>query len=175
LLHQRKSTPNDYETIAAFPQSREEAFYMFPRGQYPLTAEQLEVNGASRFSHTAILDGDTLVGYGNLYDVSPGSHAFIGNIMVRPANRRSGTGTFLLRTLIGRAVEEHAAQEIRLVVHNTNTRAMLLYIKLGFKPYDTGVTTGPDGSPMVRIMMSLSGPELFKSHLHYIQTSFTAE
>lgn len=175
MLQHRNPVPSDYETIASFPQSREEAFYMFPKGQYPLTAEQLQTNSANRASNTIIMDEDTLVGYGNLYDISPGNHAFIGNVMVRPANRRSGTGTFLLRTLIGRAVEEHQAQEIHLVVHNINTRAMMLYMKLGFKPYDAGVTVGPDGSSIVRIMMSLSGPELFKAHLQYIQSSFAAE
>jgi ribosomal protein S18 acetylase RimI-like enzyme len=136
MLEYRNATREDFEMIAAFPQNEEELFFMFPKGKYPLNAETLAEVAAGRYCPTVVTRSDEILAYGNLYEVNRGEDCWIGNVIVSPYNRRSGAGSFLIQSLIRRASEEFLVKKIQLVCHNTNTKALLFYYKLGFKPFD---------------------------------------
>jgi len=154
MLQYRDAAHEDFKIIAGFPQNPEELFYMFPKGTFPVTPEQLEQVAASRFSPTVVTESGEVVGYCNLYNVTAGGDCWVGNLIVHPARRGSGVATFLLQAIGERARTEYGCREIRLVCHNTNTRALLLYSHLGFKPFDIQVGEDPHGNRIARILMS---------------------
>jgi hypothetical protein len=73
MFRYRDANREDFLIIAAFPQSREELFYMYPKARFPLTAEQLEEAAANRFSPTVMTYDGVIAGYANLYDVHEGT------------------------------------------------------------------------------------------------------
>ncbi|QMV44704.1 GNAT family N-acetyltransferase [Cohnella cholangitidis] len=136
MYHYRDATLADFQLIASFPQSKEELFYMYPKGTFPLTAEQLADAAYRRLSLTVAMDSDDIVGYSNLYNVAAGEDCWIGNVIIKPTSRGTGAASFLIQTMINRAAEEHQAKNVHLVCHNANSRALLFYHKLGFVPYE---------------------------------------
>jgi ribosomal protein S18 acetylase RimI-like enzyme len=136
MLRYRDAERNDFAEIARFPESREEAFYMYPRGLFPLTSDQLEEAAAVRHLPTVVEVDGQAAGYANFYDLEPGERCWVGNVILRPNLRGSGIGRFLLETMQQRARQELHVKELHLVCHNTNTRALLFYQKLGYRPYD---------------------------------------
>jgi ribosomal protein S18 acetylase RimI-like enzyme len=57
-------------------------------------------------------------------------------VIIDPEHRGKGAGRYLIDVMTERAKEELKVTELRLVCHNTNTRALVLYYKVGFKPFD---------------------------------------
>lgn len=147
----REARREDFPAIAAFPRNAEEQYYMDPRGTYPLDPERLAREAGNRVRPTVILDGDAVIGYGNLYNVNPGSLGWLGNVIIRPGWRSRGAGRFLVETMAGIAGRELGLRELRLVCHNTNTQALRLYWRAGFKPYD--LEEPKDASGRMRILM----------------------
>lgn len=135
-FHFRDAKKEDFTTIALFPQNEQELFYMYPKGTYPINADELADVAAKRFLPTVITDRGEVVGYCNLYDVISGESCWIGNLIVSPESRGSGAAYYLVQTIIRRAAEEYRVKHIHLICHNTNTVALLFYYKLGFRPYD---------------------------------------
>jgi ribosomal protein S18 acetylase RimI-like enzyme len=156
MFQYRDATLADFHRIASFPRSRDELFYMYPKGNYPLTAEQLAAAATERKSPTVVTDSDEVVGYSNLYDVNEGVDCWIGNVIVSPSSRGTGAAGFLIQAMINRAAEEHQAKAVNVVCHNTNTRGLLFYHKLGFAPFDLRVTESYDHSRMAGIAMRIS-------------------
>lgn len=156
MLGYRDVTHEDFTTIAAFPQNQEELFYMFPKGIYPITADELEEVASSRFSPTVITYDGEVAGYCNLYDVNVGQDCWLGNVIVHPEFRRKGIGVFLIETMKNRALMEHKAKELKLICHNTNTRALLFYYKLGFRPFDMKVMEDYKNNTIAGIKMSIN-------------------
>jgi Acetyltransferases len=148
----RRAERDDFPLIAAFPRNAEELYYMFPRGTFPLDPELMARVAEERVRPTVILDGDAVIGYGNLYDVEPGSHGWLGNVIIRPDYRGRGAGRFLVETMAAIAGRELKLRELRLVCHNTNTQALRLYWRTGFVPYGL---EGPvaSGRKEMRILM----------------------
>ncbi|QTH45427.1 hypothetical protein J4772_14025 [Cohnella sp. LGH] len=62
MFQYRDATDADFPVIASFPQNEDEAFYMYPKSTYPLTAEQLRL----------------------------AEDCWIGNVIVPPSSRGSG-------------------------------------------------------------------------------------
>jgi ribosomal protein S18 acetylase RimI-like enzyme len=156
MLQYREVRQADFKMIAAFPQNQEDLFYMFPKGKFPITPEQLEEVALSRFSPTVITYNDEVAGYCNFYDVAEGQHCWLGNVIVHPGFRRIGIGTFLIDVMKNRAHEEYRAQELKLVCHNTNTKALLFYYKHGFRPFDMKVMEDYKGDQITGIKMSIN-------------------
>jgi len=156
MYQYRDAEHADFNEIAKMPRNREELFYVFPSGTFPIAPEQLEQAAATRFSPTVITDRDEIVGYCNLYGVTAGQDGWLGNVIVHPGRRRSGIGEFLLRAMMQRASAEHGCRELKLVCHNTNTRALLFYYKQGFRPFDMKMMNDHEGKPIAGIMLSLS-------------------
>jgi ribosomal protein S18 acetylase RimI-like enzyme len=61
--------------------------------------------------------------------------------------------------MMKRASTELKVKQLRLVCHNTNTKALLLYNKMGFKPFDMKVMNDCSNNEIAGIKMKseLSG------------------
>lgn len=156
MLQFRDAIQDDFKIIAAFPQNREELFYMYPKGIYPLQPEQLEQAAAERFAPTVVTYSGEPAAYGNLYDVQAGRDCWLGNVIVNPKFRRHGAGSLLLETMKRRAAQEYKAKELKLVCHNVNTKALLFYFKHGFTPFDMKVMVDWNQNTIAGIKMAVA-------------------
>lgn len=130
----RAAQPPDFEMIAAFPQNEEELFYMYPHATFPLTPAQLESSAKERLKPTVVTCGNEVAAYGNFYGYAD-TEVWIGNVIVSPAFREKGAAAFLIETMEQIAREQLNVATIKIACHNTNTRGLLLYAKLGYAPY----------------------------------------
>ncbi|MEK3724010.1 GNAT family N-acetyltransferase [Paenibacillus sp. FSL H8-0034] len=155
MFQYRDVRHEDFKIIATFPQNQEDLFYMFPKGIYPITPEQLEEVALIRFSPTVILYQDQVVGYCNFYKADEGKDCWLGNVIVNPEYRKIGIGTYLIQIMKNKAINHYKAQELKLVCHNTNTMALLFYYKQGFKPFDMNLVEDYKGDQIIRIIMTI--------------------
>ena len=135
-LSYRKIEKNDFEKICKLPQNAEELFFMFPKAEYPLNPNQLESAVQSRFDSTVILSNNEIVGFANFYEVKKHEHCSIGNVIVDSNYRKMGIGEYLIKTMENTGIEKYKVSEFHLSCFNTNTNGILLYSKLGYKPFD---------------------------------------
>ncbi len=125
----------DLAAICRFPQNADELFFMFPKARYPLTPDQLAAVIAERTDATvAELDGEP-VGFANFHQWGLHSVCSIGNLIVAPAARGQGVGTYLIRHMVELAFAKYQASEVAISCFNENVTGLLLYTKLGFRPY----------------------------------------
>ncbi|GLX68064.1 hypothetical protein MU1_24090 [Paenibacillus glycanilyticus] len=95
------------------------------------------------------------VGYSTLYDVEEGS-GWLGNVIISKHHRRIGAARYLIETMVNRAKEQFGVRELHLVCHNTNTKALLLYHQIGFKPYDLRIVTNEEKVEIAGVVMKLT-------------------
>ncbi|MDR0263230.1 MAG: GNAT family N-acetyltransferase [Sphingobacterium sp.] len=155
MFQSRAANHEDFLIIATMPQNQEELFYMFPRGIYPVLAEQLEEVASMRFSPTVITYMGEVAGYCSLYDVTEGQECWLGNVIVHPNYRRYGVGSFLINAMKQIAKTEYKAERLNLICHNTNTKALLFYYKQGFKPFDMKIMEDYKRNMISGIKMSI--------------------
>lgn len=134
-LKHRPVEKRDFEQICQFPQNAEELFFMFPKAEYPFTINQLEIAVENRFESTVALQGEEVIGFANFYEVKESHHCSIGNVIVNPKFRNQGIGESLIKTMESIGIEKYKVSEMHLSCFNTNTNGILLYSKLGYKPY----------------------------------------
>lgn len=127
---------DDLETICKLPRDEQELFFMFPKADYPLTIEQLGNTIKDRFDSTVILFNHEVVGFANFYEVKESQYCAIGNVIVSPCFRNYGVGTFLITTMEDIGKKKYNVSEVHLSCFDTNTSGLLLYTKLGYKPYE---------------------------------------
>lgn len=151
----RPLSDDDLAVICAFPQNAEELFYMGPSYSFPLTPEQIKSRLPDRYCPTVILDRDRMpVAYANLYDPNTEeSSCWLGNVIVSPEHRGTGTAAFLIEMMMTRAREELGCERMKLYCHNTNTRALLFYTKIGFIPIGSKPRLNHKQQPIVAIEM----------------------
>lgn len=145
----------DNATICSFPQTQQELFYIGPKFVYPLTPEQLRERLEDRFCPTVITDErNAPIGFANLYDVSSEDFScWLGNVIVASSYRGQGASEYLIQVMLRRAALECKAQTLRLYCHNTNTRALLFYIKQGFTPCGSKIIENYNGEKIAAIEM----------------------
>jgi ribosomal protein S18 acetylase RimI-like enzyme len=154
MFSNRTAISQDFPEIAKFPQDARELFFMYPRGTYPITADQLEDIASTRIKPTVVLHNDKAVGYCNFYEVSEES-CWLGNLIISPSYRGKGVGKYLIEVMQDYARSELGLKNFRLVCHNINTNALLFYIKLGFKPFDFNIQNDNEGKQVVGIKMEI--------------------
>ena len=109
----------------------------------PWSRDMLEGELHNPHAHyIAAVDGETLVGYGGLHLII--DEAYITNIAVAPAFRRSGIGSRLLERMIRYSVTRGAVF-LTLEVRVSNLAAQSMYEKLGFEA--AGVRRGYYDNP----------------------------
>jgi RimJ/RimL family protein N-acetyltransferase len=142
----------DLAAICSLPQNAEELYYMFPKAVYPLTPEQIEEALRTRLEPTVVLYGREIAAYANLYNYD-GDSCWLGNVIVAAGHRGKGASRYLVETMESIAKNGLHARRLRLVCHNTNTRGILFYHKLGYRPFDISARTKPTGEPIAGIHM----------------------
>jgi len=155
LLH-RSLRPEDAPVIAAFPQSAEELFHMFPNGVWPFTGEQLLAAAHVRWDATVVELAGRPCGYANFAAFEAGRHCAIGNVVVAPWARRQGVASFLIKAMIEKAFDGRGVPLLRVLAHASNYPALLLYSSLGFQPEQIeAVADGRGGTvPLVHFRMA---------------------
>ncbi len=115
-----------YEDILAISKIEEECFPKEP-WSFKMLASSFETE---TFHGLLAEDGGEIAGYGGITVAS--DSADIDNIAVTERYRNSGVGTALLNALCV-AAEEGGAKKVFLEVRVSNSAAMLMYLKNGFK------------------------------------------
>lgn len=149
----REATKNDFEELCHFPQNAEELFFMFPKAEYPLTPNQLNLVVENRFDSTVIMQNDKIIGFANFYEVIKDNYCSIGNVIVKPEYRGTGIGEYLILTMERIGVKKYNISETHLSCFNTNTVGILLYSKLGYKPYEIEKRTNEKNQSFALIKM----------------------
>lgn len=144
---------DDLPIICCFPQNADELYAMYPAGKYPLTPNQLEDALKNRWVPTVVLHNGDVIGYANVYGLQEEKCCYLGNFIVAPDFRGSGAAAFLIETIAKRCKDELKVPILRLGCHNTNTRAMRFYHKLGFTPYALQPVTGRNGEPLITVAL----------------------
>lgn len=127
--------PENFEAIAQLPSSAEELNLLYSGKTYPWTVEQIQVLYEQRSDFTGVFVDGTLAAFANLYNVRPGHSAFLGNIIVNDAFKGRGIG-HALTVHMTQIVKQKYAAEPHLTVYGFNAKALLMYARQGFKPYD---------------------------------------
>ncbi len=135
MITTRQLIASDFETISSFAESAEELFYIAPFAEYPWQADKFAESTSERLTNTVFVNHKTVLGFANFYDFKFGDRAFIGNVIVNPTMRRQGYGKQILHHMIETGFSEHKFREVHLSCFSANTAGLLLYRKLGFKPY----------------------------------------
>lgn len=127
-----------YEDILRISQLEKECFAKEP-WSFRMLADSFE---SDNFFGVLADDGGEVTGYGGItINVDT---ADIDNIAVSEAYRRGGTGTLILEKLIEIA-REKGCGKVFLEVRVSNSAAMLLYLKHGFKGVYARKRYYPDG------------------------------
>jgi GNAT superfamily N-acetyltransferase len=147
----REARDGDFDLIAAWPASREEAFYMYPPASYPMSPAQLKAAAEERICPTLLLEASdgAPAAYANLYESE--DRLWIGNVIVNPAYRGKGAAAALLAAMEAAAADR--VRELHLTCHSINTKALLFYSGAGWEPWAIRKMSGPDGAPIAGIRM----------------------
>lgn len=129
------ATEQHYAAVGNLVTSPEELYLVYPSGHYPWDSRQLGAIATQRHDLTVGLVDNTVVAFANFYDLEPQKLAFIGNVIVARAYRGQGIGKALIKHMVSICQQKYQATP-HISVFNSNTRALLLYAELGFKPYD---------------------------------------
>ena len=159
MLKYRPVQEADISTICQFPQSESELFFMYPKACYPLTYEQLKKAIEQRSDSTVVLSDDRISGFANFYICEPGEKCAIGNVVVAPEARGKGIGRYIIQTMIQFAFDKHKVKEVQISCFNQNTAGLLLYPKLGFRPFAIEARVNKQGGRVALIHMSLSASD----------------
>ena len=133
--HFREAIETDSTAICRLIPTQEELFRVYPRGTYPFTVDQVRQLFEIRKALTVTIDNGEIIGFANLYDFSENQRAFIGNVVIDQAFRGQGIGKCLVEYMRDLAFSRYKLNEVHISVFSDNTRALLLYSSLGFKPY----------------------------------------
>ncbi|KQO04539.1 GNAT family N-acetyltransferase [Paenibacillus sp. Leaf72] len=125
---------------------------MFPSAAYPLTPEQILKNLPNRQEPTVITHGESVVCYANFYK-DDSNDCWLGNVIVSSDYRGKGAAGFLIETIEMLAKEKLNVKKLHLLCHNTNTRGMLFYKKLGYKPFNISLKFRSSGEHVACVHM----------------------
>ncbi|MBB6732383.1 GNAT family N-acetyltransferase [Cohnella zeiphila] len=157
MFEHRPLEETDLETISSFPQTAEELFYIGPRFEFPLTPEQIRGMLEGRTNPTVVVDslqGNRPVAYANLYDHNPeDSSCWLGNVIVSDEYRGRGAAEHLIGAMEDAARNGHGLRRLKLYCHNPNTRALIFYCKIGFRPCGAKTIVNREGQKIVAVEM----------------------
>ena len=140
------------DQIISMVTSPEELYLFHPKGTYPLDHAQLDALFEKRSNLTVVIEEGEVVGFADLYNICPQESAFIGNVVVSTHHRGKGIGKGLTQYMCEVCINQYGATP-HLSVFNVNTRALLLYSTLGFKPYSVEQRVNLQEEPVALIHM----------------------
>ncbi len=156
MLTFREVSENDHDAICTLVRSREELFFVYPKGKFPLDSAQLAKLSNVRKELTVAVEGTRIVGFANLYNYRDHEYVFIGNLIVDADHRGKGIGRELVSYMLNKAFCEYDLPEVRISVFGHNAPALLLYSRFGFKPYEIEERKDPGGESVALIHMKMS-------------------
>ncbi len=130
----RDAVEDDYSAVCALVPTREELFWVYPRGAHPLTVDQVKHLSTVRKSLTVALEDGEVISFANLFNFNARC-AFVGNLVIAAACRGRGFGRQLLAHMVETAFSQYGLAEVHISVFSDNVPALLLYAKHGFQPY----------------------------------------
>lgn len=143
----------DIKEICALPQSMEELYVFFPKASFPLTTDQLSAAVAQRSDSHVVTEGEAVLGFANFYRWGMRERCSIGNVIVASNARGRGVASLLIKHMVALAYEKYCASEVTVSCFNFNVAGLLLYPKLGFKPYGIEERVGPVGNRVTLVHM----------------------
>lgn len=154
-LSHRPAEERDLARVCTFARSEEELFFMYPRADFPLSVEQLRLAALERADSTVVERDGEVVGFANIYQWETGGRCTIGNVIVSPAARGCGVGSYLIGRMIELALGKYRAAEVGVACFNHNVAGLLLYPQLGFRPYAVEERRDREGKRVALIHMRL--------------------
>ncbi|MNO60599.1 Acetyltransferase (GNAT) family protein [compost metagenome] len=149
----RPAEAGDLAEVIGFPQDRDELFYAYPKASWPLTLEQLATAVAERRESTvALLDG-RVAGFANFYQWQPGEYCALGNMLVAPWARQHGVARYLIDVMERIAAQRYAAPRMQVSCFCTNSAGLLLYTRLGYRPYGIVERSDPQGERIALVQL----------------------
>jgi len=148
------ATEQHFEGISALVPTAEALYRIYPSATFPLDKSQLLELMEARKQLTVLVDEGQVIGFANLYNVQVNKSAFIGNVVIAASHRGLGLGKTIMLHMAEVCKAKYNA-EVHLSVFNFNTTALLLYTKLGFKPYAIEPRVGLDQQPVALLHMKL--------------------
>lgn len=153
-MRHREAREEDISVICGFPTTAEELFHCFPKADFPLTEAALRESMAARSDSTVVELSGHVVGFANFYRWKDGVCA-IGNVLTAPHARGTGVASFLIGHMIRLGSEKHGAHTITVSCFHTNVAGLLLYPKLGFRPFEIEERKDHRGNRVVLIHMRM--------------------
>ncbi|MCP4321997.1 MAG: GNAT family N-acetyltransferase [Alteromonadales bacterium] len=147
-------TEKHFDGISALVPTSEELYRIYPSATFPLDHVQLNKLMIERKDLTVSVDNEQVVAFANLYNVNNNVSAFIGNVVVANSHRGLGIGKSLMLYMAELCNYKYNAK-VHLSVFNFNTKAILLYSKLGYKPYSVEERVGLKNEPVALFHMAL--------------------
>ncbi|MBK7004691.1 MAG: GNAT family N-acetyltransferase [Burkholderiales bacterium] len=154
-LTHRPVAEKDIQAICGFPQSEDELFFLFPKAEFPLAPSQLQKSIAQRSNSTVVELDCEVVAFANFYRWETAGSCSIGNVIVSPLARGRGVGQYLIEQMTNLAFSKHLATEVTVSCFNQNVAGLLLYPKLGFRPYAVEERKNKKGNRVALIHMRL--------------------
>jgi len=124
------------ERIIGFFGEEKDLRYSFPEADWPLTVDILKRSIDTRSDSSVVVRNNAPVAFANIFNIVPGKECTIGNVIVDKKHRKKGAGRFLVNAMVGMAIERHKAGRIIVPCWSENTAGLMLYTRLGFRPYD---------------------------------------
>ena len=137
-----------FEDILRISEIEQECF-LKEAWSYKTLASSFETEA---FSGVLAEDGGDIIGYGSVTVAA--DTADVGNIAVTEAFRRGGAGTAILKKLCAVA-KAKGAEKLFLEVRVSNSEAMRLYLKNGFKGVYARTRYYPDGEDCLVMVKEL--------------------
>lgn len=156
----REAHKNDFEAVCGLVPTKEDLFLVYPKGDFPLTSEQLHFLSQSRKDLMVGIENNQVIGFANLYDLEPGQWAFIGNVVIDQKYRGRGFGRQIVEYMINLIFEKYNLPEARISVFSYNKPALSLYFNFGFCQYQKEIRQDPRDKNTTLIHMRL------KKHNH---------
>lgn len=153
-MQHRAVKESDLPEICLLPESPQELFYCFPKASFPLSAEIVRESILNRSDSTVVQLNDRVVAFANFYRWGQDCCA-IGNVVVASDVRGQGVASYLINHMTSLAFEKHSAQNVTVSCFNQNVSGLLLYQKLGFRPYDLEERIDHNGNRVSLIHMRL--------------------
>jgi RimJ/RimL family protein N-acetyltransferase len=126
----------DLDTIIGFFAEEKDLRYSFPEAPYPLTKEFLQQSIDTRSDSSVVVRNGAPVAFANLFNIVHGEECTIGNVIVDKKQRRKGAAQFLIHAMVDIAVKRYHVGRVIVPCWSENTAGLMLYSRLGFRPYD---------------------------------------
>jgi len=148
----RPVTDNDLAAVCGFIAGERETHYAFPDVSYPLTVAALRKLIESRSDATVLMEDGAPVGFADLFNITRNVQCSIGNLMIDKNHRGKGAGRYFIHQMIDIAVSRHNVTRIVIPCWSENTPAVLLYTRLGFRPFEIMIKNHNDSEAVPVIL-----------------------